>query len=51
MTARRATVEEVDRLWPGLVRIWSLYADYSRHTKERHIFVLTPGGGVENTGG
>jgi hypothetical protein len=39
--ARRATREEVDRLWPHLVRIWPPYVDYYRHTNERHIFVLT----------
>jgi deazaflavin-dependent oxidoreductase (nitroreductase family) len=44
VTARRATGKEVDRLWPELTRIWPLYADNHRHTKERHIFVLTPGG-------
>jgi len=40
--ARRATEEEIDRLWPRLIRIWPLYADYYRHTNERHVFVLTP---------
>jgi deazaflavin-dependent oxidoreductase (nitroreductase family) len=33
MTARRATQEEIDRLWPRLVRIWSLYADYYQHRR------------------
>jgi F420H(2)-dependent quinone reductase len=42
VTARRATEEEIDRLWPRLIRIWPLYADYYRHTKERHVLVLTP---------
>jgi len=51
VTARRATREEVDRLWPCLIGIWPLYADYYRHTKERHVFILTPRGDAENTGG
>jgi deazaflavin-dependent oxidoreductase (nitroreductase family) len=42
VTARRATGEEADRLWPRLVRVWPLYANYFRHTGERHIFLLTP---------
>jgi F420H(2)-dependent quinone reductase len=50
MTARRATQGEIDRLWPRLVRIWSLYADYYQHTKERHIFVLIPRSGTEDSG-
>ena len=40
----------VDRLWPRLIRIWPLYADYYRHTKERHVFVLTPRSAVEDSG-
>lgn len=47
VTARRATEEEVERLWAGLVRIWPLYADYYRQTKERHVFVLGPRGETE----
>ena len=50
VTARRATGEEVDRLWPRLIRIWPLYADYYRHTKERHVFVLTPRSDSEDSG-
>jgi len=50
VTARRATGKEVDRLWPRLIRIWPLYADYYRHTKERHIFVLTPRSDTEDSG-
>jgi len=51
VTASRATGAEVDRLWPRLIRIWPLYADYYRHTNERHVFVLTPHGRVEHAGG
>lgn len=50
VTARRATEEEIDRLWPRLIRIWPLYADYYRHTKERHVFVLTPRSETEDSG-
>ncbi|HET8619038.1 MAG TPA: nitroreductase/quinone reductase family protein [Acidimicrobiales bacterium] len=50
VTARRATEEEIDRLWPRLIRIWPLYADYYRHTKERHVFVLTPRSDTEDAG-
>jgi deazaflavin-dependent oxidoreductase (nitroreductase family) len=42
VTARRASAEEIDRLWPRLNRVWPLYADYYRHTGERHIFLLAP---------
>lgn len=40
VTARRATEEEIEQLWPRLVRIWPLYAEYHRQTGERHIFLL-----------
>ena len=50
VTARRATPEEIDRLWPQLVRVWPLYADYYRDTEERHIFVLSPRGDTDAAG-
>jgi uncharacterized protein (DUF2384 family) len=50
VAARRATEEEVDRLWPQPVRIWPLYADYYQHTKERHVFILTPRNDAEGSG-
>jgi F420H(2)-dependent quinone reductase len=48
--ARRATQDEIDRLWPRLVRIWPLYADYYQRTKERHIFVLTARSDTQDSG-
>ncbi len=50
VTARRATEEEVGRLWPRLIRVWPLYADYYSHTGERHVFVLTPRSDAEDSG-
>jgi deazaflavin-dependent oxidoreductase (nitroreductase family) len=50
VTARRASAEEVDRVWPRLIEVWPLYADYYRQTKERHIFVLMPRSDAEESG-
>jgi hypothetical protein len=49
VTARRATEVEIESLWPRLIQIWPLYADYYRHTKNRHVFVLTPRSGTEDS--
>jgi deazaflavin-dependent oxidoreductase (nitroreductase family) len=50
VTARRATEAEIDRLWPRLIQIWPPYADHYRHTKERHVFILTRRRDTEDSG-
>jgi deazaflavin-dependent oxidoreductase (nitroreductase family) len=50
VTARRATEAEIDRLWPRLIQLWPPYADYYRHTKERHVFVLTRRSDADDSG-
>lgn len=41
--ARVATAAERERLWPGVVKIWSGYADYQRRTdREIPLVILEP---------
>ena len=40
--ARRATSEEIDRLWPQLIRLWPAYERFYDSGGKRTIFVLTP---------
>ena len=39
-TAREATREEIDRLWPRLVTVWPPYERFYAQTHERSIFIL-----------
>ncbi|WP_163513056.1 nitroreductase family deazaflavin-dependent oxidoreductase [Fodinicola acaciae] len=41
-TARTATAEEKERLWPGLVEIWPDYANYQKKTdRDIPVVILT----------
>ena len=43
VTAREATVEERERLWPRLVEMYSSYADYQERTDRRiPVIILEP---------
>lgn len=39
-TAREATPEEINRLWPRLVAVWPPYERFYAQTHERSIFLL-----------
>jgi deazaflavin-dependent oxidoreductase (nitroreductase family) len=43
VTARHATPEERERLWPALLEMWPAWEDYTRRTeREFPVLVLTP---------
>jgi len=41
-TARDASADEIERLWPRLVALWPAYERFFARTEERAIFVLMP---------
>lgn len=45
--ARRATDEELDRLWPQFVAIWPAHETYLARSGARHTFILEPQRDVE----
>ena len=41
-TAREATDQELERLWPALVELWPAYAVFLAQGGKRSVFVLSP---------